>query len=250
MDVELIQFLYSPYNEKARWALDLKGVARAERSLLPGPHLPVVKRLTGQTATPVVRFGDRYVHGSARILAELDEMFPDPPLYPADPDLRREALEIEARFDDDLGPRIRRAVLDGVIGEPRYVARMFGADQPAWSQALYAAVFPLVRIPLKKGNGITGPASVEDGYAAARIGLDFVAERAGAGGYLVGGAFSVADLAAASILATLCSPPDSSMDRPRPLAARLARLIDTFRDHPGTAWVLDMYRRHRYPGGA
>jgi hypothetical protein len=36
--MELIQFRYSPYNEKVRWALDFKRVPHVRRSLLPGPH--------------------------------------------------------------------------------------------------------------------------------------------------------------------------------------------------------------------
>ena len=34
----LWQFTASHYNEKARWALDWKGVAHVRQSLLPGPH--------------------------------------------------------------------------------------------------------------------------------------------------------------------------------------------------------------------
>jgi hypothetical protein len=45
--VELLQFRHSPYNEKVRWALDLKRVPHRRRSLLPGPHLRTVRRLAG-----------------------------------------------------------------------------------------------------------------------------------------------------------------------------------------------------------
>ncbi len=53
--LELLQFRHSPYNEKARWALDFKQLPHRRRSLLPGPHMGVVKRLTGRTETPVLR---------------------------------------------------------------------------------------------------------------------------------------------------------------------------------------------------
>ena len=37
--IELLQFRHSPYNEKVRWALDLKRVPHRRHSLLPGPHV-------------------------------------------------------------------------------------------------------------------------------------------------------------------------------------------------------------------
>src|SRR5208282_9506 len=46
----LWQFAISHYAEKARWALDHKHVPHIRRSLLPGPHLSRIKKMTGQTA--------------------------------------------------------------------------------------------------------------------------------------------------------------------------------------------------------
>ena len=82
--IELLQFRHSPYNEKARWALDLKHVPHVRRSLLPGPHMGVVKPLTGRTGTPVVRHDGGVIDGSARIIEWLDERFPQPRLVPDD----------------------------------------------------------------------------------------------------------------------------------------------------------------------
>ena len=62
---ELFHFQFSHYNEKARWALDLKGVSHERVSLLPGPHAPRMKRLTGRTQTPVLVNGEEVVAGSA-----------------------------------------------------------------------------------------------------------------------------------------------------------------------------------------
>ncbi len=55
----LLQFPYSPYNEKARWALDYKRVAHRRRSFLPGPHKLKIRRLTGQSGLPVGIQGPR-----------------------------------------------------------------------------------------------------------------------------------------------------------------------------------------------
>ena len=80
----LWQFTYSHFNEKARWALDFKQVPHVRRSLLPGPHGVRIRRMTGQTAVPVLELDGRMIHDSTRIIAALEEAYPDPPLYPRD----------------------------------------------------------------------------------------------------------------------------------------------------------------------
>ena len=66
--IELLQFRHSPYNEKVRWALDYQCVPHCRRSLLPGPHMVTVRRLTGHTHTPVILNDGQVLDGSARIL--------------------------------------------------------------------------------------------------------------------------------------------------------------------------------------
>ena len=71
--IELLQFRHSPYNEKVRWALDLKQVPHRRRSLLPGPHVATVRRLTGRSTTPALRLDDgSVIDGSAHILEWLE----------------------------------------------------------------------------------------------------------------------------------------------------------------------------------
>jgi glutathione S-transferase len=245
MDIELLQFRYSPYNEKARWALDLKRVPHRRRSLLPGPHMGTVRRLTGRTGTPVLVVDGTALDGSARILARLEALFPGPPLYPTAPGERAEAERIEHWFDEDIAPRGRRAVLAALLETPMYFGRVFGAGHGAPARLAYGLTVPLAAPLVRKGNGIAGAASVEDGLAAFGAGLDYVAREAAATGYLVGRSFTLADLAAASALAMCVDPPDSPMTRPRPMATPFANLIARFRDHPGAAWVRTIYQRHR-----
>jgi len=245
MDVELLQFPYSTFNEKIRWALDYKGVTYARRNLLPGPHVPYVKRLTGNTTTPVVRFGTVYIDQSSRIIDELERRFPLPPLYPSDGADRDEALRIQTWVDEDIGPRTRRCVLHYMIADPAYTARLFGEGHSALVRALYRAMFPLARPLVRRGNGISGPSSLEDGDAAMREALDFVVRRSSATGYCAGNGFSVADLALASILAGATNPPGSTMERPVPRPPGLECWLAQWAEHPGIAWVLRMYERHR-----
>jgi glutathione S-transferase len=243
--IELLQFRHSPYNEKVRWALDLKHVPHRRRSLLPGPHIGVVKRLTGRTGTPVLVYDGTAIDGSANILEWLEARGGVPALLPAEPAQREEALRIQRWFDDDLTPRIRCSALDALLQQPGYFARIFGDGSSRLKQMAYACVVPFAASLVRKGNGITGVAAIADGHRAATEALDFVAERCAATGYLVGDSFSIADLTAASTLAVLIRPADSPMSCPQPVAQAFRALMDRYAEHPGAAWVHGIYARHR-----
>jgi len=250
--IELLQFPYSHFNEKVRWALDWKGVPHRRTDYLPGPHAPQIEKLTGQTQVPVVRFGEELVHGSARIIDELERRYPEPPLYPEAQALRDKALEIQAWFDEEIGPRVRRALFSVMIEEPGYLCGMFSITRSLPVRAGYRAMFQLVRAKMAREMGLTDPQAVEESYAATERALDFVAKEAGAEGFLVGDRFSVADLTAAALLAPACNPPDSIMTQPEPAPEAIVDWRARWADHPGTAWVHARYRDQRpaYAGAA
>jgi glutathione S-transferase len=247
--LELIQFRHSPYNEKLRWALDLKQVPHRRTSVLPGPHMLQVKKLTTRSLTPVLRRDDgSCMDGSAEMLAWLDAQVHEPPLLPAEPGQTTEALRIQRWFDEDLTPRIRRAVLDALVRSPLAFAGVFADGRPLLARLAYALVLPLAAPLIRQGNGIHGPAAVADGEAALRQALDFVAERSRATGYLAGPRFSIADLTAAATLAVLAQPADSSMAATRPVGRHFAALQARHAAHPGMAWTREIYARHRPHG--
>jgi glutathione S-transferase len=245
MSIELLQFRFSPYNEKARWALDLKRVPHRRTSLLPGPHLGRVRALTGRTQTPVLVADGQAIDESARIIEWLEARWPEPPLFFADPARRAACEAVVRRFDDDIAPRGRRAVLGTLLHTPRYMARVFGDGRSRWAQRAYALVLPLAAGAVRKANGIAGPESIDDGLVAIGEGLDFVARESTATGFLVGDRFSIADLTAASVLAVCVDPPDSPMTRPSPMAEPFADLLARYARHPGAEWVRRVYRDHR-----
>lgn len=243
-EVELIQFLHSPYNEKVRWALDFKQVPHARRSLLPGPHIPYVRKRTGQTQTPVLRIGSDYLHGSAAILDAIEQRWPEPALLPQDADERRLALDIQKRFDEDWGPRMRCALLAPIIDDSAYFTAVFGADHPSYVQDLYRLTVPLARPLIRKANGID-PHSIEDGIEAGDEAFGFIARRTHASGYLLGSRFTIADLVAAAHLAMFAEPHHPDTLRPGPPPPALEQRLARWQAHAGTAWVREIYRKHR-----
>jgi glutathione S-transferase len=243
--IALHQFAYSHFNEKARWGLAWKGVPHERVYYLPGPHIPSIRRLSGQAQTPVLVIDDVAIAGSARILDELERRFPERPLYPDEPAHRSRALEIQQRFDTEVGPAARTVVFSVLMNEPDYLCAIFSEPKPWLARKLYRASFPLARRLFAKANGVDNAANIERAFEVTRQALDFVAENAGASGYLVGERFSVADLCCAALLAVLVDPQHPDMCRPHPRPAAIDGLVARWSTHAGTQWVLEQYRRHR-----
>src|SRR5690242_6430023 len=100
----------SHYNEKVRWALDYKRIAHRRQVLGPN-YLFRAWRATGSGTLPILWLDGRAIGDSTRIIAALEERYPEPPLYPPDAAARGRALELEDYFDERLGPALRAAVV-------------------------------------------------------------------------------------------------------------------------------------------
>jgi glutathione S-transferase len=89
-------------------ALRLKGVDYQRVDLLPVVHKAVIgARFRARTVPAMTLDGERIV-GSRAILRRLDQLAPEPPLFPADPELRAKVEEAESFGNDVLQPLARR----------------------------------------------------------------------------------------------------------------------------------------------
>ena len=242
----LWQFRASHFNEKARWALDWKGVRHERRSLLPGPHAPVVLWLTRQTAVPVLQMDGETIPDSTRIIEALERRHPERPLYPAGDDARRRALELEEFFDEEIGPHIRRVVFHAVLPDTAFATELMTPGFPALTKTIYGACFPAVRAVMRFRMGITddGAARSLARFEAAFDRLEAEIGASGPSGYLVGDAFTVADLTAAALLSPLTFPPEYPYATP-PLPPVALEFQARYAKRPAFAWAREMYRRHR-----
>jgi len=246
-EIVLHQFLRSHFNEKARWALDWKGIPHRRVAHMPGPHMLAINRMTGQTATPVLETGGRYIAGSAAIIEHLEQRFPERPLYPADPGQRDEALEIQREFDAEVGPAVRTAIFSVMIDEPAFLCRTFTSDRGAVTQAVYRAVFPLVRARMANANGVAQKENIQRAIGIVGQTLDRVAGRVKDRGHVVGDTFNVADLTCAALLAPLVELDHPDMRRPQPVPERVRAFIARFAGHDAIAWVREQYAHQRPP---
>jgi glutathione S-transferase len=77
-----------------------------------GPdYLIRVWRATGQGKLPVLWLDGRAIADSTRIIAALEEHYPEPALYPRDTAARPRALALEDDLDETLGPALRAAIM-------------------------------------------------------------------------------------------------------------------------------------------
>jgi len=244
MTPELFQFEFSHFNEKARWAFDWKGVPQRRHSYLPGFHMLPITRVSGQRALPVLRVDGRVIAGSGSIIEWLEHAHPRPSLYPEDPALRREALELQRWFDDEVGPTARRAFFFDLLPNAGYASRCFTVDRGGVVPAIFRALFPVTRVIMQRDMQIDA-AGAERGRAITEQALTVVADRSARTGFLVGERFSVADLTAAALLSPVCFPPESPVRLPEPRSEGARTWLARWAALPGTAWVAEAYRRHR-----
>src|SRR5258708_17759381 len=100
----LWQLQISHYNEKVRWALDYKRIPHTRRSILPGVHILVARRLSGMDTTPVLTIDGQSIGDSSAILAAVEARWPDPPLMPGNALQRTRSLRLEEVFGQESRP--------------------------------------------------------------------------------------------------------------------------------------------------
>jgi glutathione S-transferase len=240
----LWHFPISHYNEKARWALDWKGIPH-RREVLALDYAPRAWWASGQMKLPILFLDGVAVYDSTRIIAALEERQPEPALYPRDPAERTRALALEDFFDEEIGSPVRTTILaplfandpDAALG-----ALTIGMGDSARQVARLA--FPAFRAYYRFRHGITDVA-VATAPAIVRSAFDRVANELGPSGYLVGDRFSVADLTAAAFLAAIVLPREHEYRPPEPLPASWREFRASLANHPAFRWVEEMYRRHR-----
>jgi glutathione S-transferase len=249
----LWQIGVSHYSEKARWALDYKEVPHSRRAVsLPGLHIPASLWMTrGASKTfPVLEIGGQHIGDSTEIIAALEERFPEPPLYPADPEQRRRALELEDFFDEELGPHIRLLAFHELGRDRERFEAVIERTTPGPLTAVGRGAFAYASTYTGLRFGVRSEEAAELARHKIVAALDRLEAELGSNEYLVGDSFSVADLAAASLFFPLVLPDEGPLPGDEPLPTGLESFVAPLRDRPGYRWVEGTFRRHRRASGA
>lgn len=202
-----------------------------------------------QNTFPILQLDGRTVGDSTAIIAALEQRYPEPQLYPADPEQRQRALELEEFFDEELGPYARLLPFHELVNKPEIFAEVaadavpgpLGKVKPV--VGLYARAYTSLRF------GVRDKAAAQTAREKIVAAMDRIdAELAASDSdYLVGESFSSADLTAASLFYPVVMPPEGPLSPGLPIPPAFERFRDSLRDRPGFAWVEEMFRRHRRP---
>jgi glutathione S-transferase len=235
----------SHYSEKARWALEHKGVAHVRRAPVPGTHIPIALWLTGgaHSTFPVLEMDGERVGDSSAIIAALERSRPDPPLYPADPEQRTRALALEEFFDEELGPHVRLLVFHELSDDPERFTAFAAASAPAPLARAGAALGGYARSYTQLRFGVRDKGAADLARARIPAAFDRLEEELDGRDHLVGEDFSVADLTAAALFYPLVLPPEGPTPTELPDAFMEFRASQA--DRPGFRWVERTYARYR-----
>ncbi len=242
-NITLHRFPFSNFCEKVNWAFERKKIPYDAVDHLPFKHMRPLKKLSGQTAVPVIETGSgEVIAGSAGIIDHLEMLVPHHALYPGDRVQKTEALEWQARLDA-MGAAVRGAMFYDYLQDRSFFHKMItdgGAGGVSYKLMFYA-MSPVLASMLKKKEP-----DPEVFRSTIFQMLDDIAQEVGSGGYLVGDQFSVADLTAASLLYPLCYPKGTP-------GAAFARSTATGSDwlarwegHEALGYIESIYRQHRH----
>jgi glutathione S-transferase len=195
-NIVLHQLEISPFCDKVRRVLHIKGCEYEIRNV-PLAGLGRLKRLSPVGKVPVLELDGRVIADSSDICRELDRLYPDPPVFPADPaacalvdileDWADESLyffEMTIRF---VWPDDRARWVDEILKYDNALMRRLGRPLVAYLTRTQSAQQGISR------------RSMPDILRELRRHIASIDELVSAsGGYLVGGCLSLADIAVLS----------------------------------------------------
>lgn len=106
----------------AERAFEVKGASPRRVELPTLLHRPFLRVRFGRPTVPALEVDGERVSGSGAIMRRLDELVPDPPLFPADPEARARVEEAERWGDEVLQEAARRIELALLRRHPESVA--------------------------------------------------------------------------------------------------------------------------------
>lgn len=255
MAARLVTLVFSHYNDKARWGLQLAGVPFREEAYMPGFAALAVRVATGgrggrsdrvssRFSTPVLFTEDgTTLADSTDILRYADEQG-RLGLFEGD-----EVATLVDHYSDQIGPYTRLAVYTRLLPQAS-VMRDLATSNVGTAQAwAFRAAAPLAGQYLKRGLGLT-PERYERALHRIRTQLDEAAERLKTQAYLAGERFTAADLTFAAMLSpALCVQPEEGFGAVLPpidsLDEASQALVAEMRAHPAGQHALRMYAEHR-----
>jgi glutathione S-transferase len=241
MGIKLYGTKPSPPAHSVRLMLEAKGLHYKPIWLLPGLH-PILLRTRGFRGgtVPALKIDGRKVQESVAIARAIDDLQPEPPLFPSDPERRVEVEDAERWGDEVLQDVPRRIVRWMSVHRPEtrvMIAREIGVPLPRFAAWINA---PTARY---MANKVDSDREIRNAIAAVGDALDHVDELI-ASGVIGGDQPNAADFQIATSVRALLTVRD--LDRAtqgRPAADHAMRLVPDFgNDFPAGLLPADLFR--------
>lgn len=242
----LVTIAFSHYCEKARWALDHVGQPYREEQHVPGFHAGPARRAGGSRTVPVLVTAEGALPDSTDILVYLDGKAPGG-LFPRDPEARAEVEALEDLFDRRLGPATRRLAYFLLLPDTAGAVRLFKAYGPRSQTRLVGLVFPLLRFGMRRAMKIDAAGAERSRKAIDDVFAEVERRLADGRRYLVGDAFTAADLTFAALTAPLVMPAEYGVQLPAlpETPPAFQSLVQEMRGTAAGQLALRLYAEHR-----
>ena len=237
----LYVFLISHYCEKARWALDYCGVDYKLKVLSPIEYRKKAESIGAKSsALPILQLEDEVIQGSAEIIAWSNAKALEEGRQGLI--LNEESIAIEKRLDDVLGVHVRRWFYsEALLDCPEIVLPVFSKGSGFIKRLLIKAAWPTVVRFMIKGMDL-GPTQEQESKEIVLKELDWLDSLlSDSTDYLCGNSLSNADIAAASLMAPMISPPTHPASDVMSLPPRVAATAIELSERPFAKWVSALY---------
>ncbi len=199
--IRLHQFEISPFCDKIRRILHVKGLAYEVREVPLSQALTAVKKVNPIGKLPCLEHDGRFVADSTDIAHYLEERFPEPPLVPRDPKLRALCHVLEDWADESLYFYEMRLRFTLAHNAARHVPALTAHD-PGWMKTAARFVVPSLMRGVLSRQGL-GRKPVAMVVRDLERHADAVAGLLGEGDWLVGDSLTLADLSVFAELACI-----------------------------------------------
>ena len=152
-------------------AMQMKGIPYRTIELPPPLHAPIQRVLFGERTVPGLRLNGEKLSGSRRILRRLEELRPEPPLYPSDPETRARQDAAEAWGDEVFQPIARRLLWHAVRRNPAALVSYSETAKPPLPAPMIRLSAPLIARGAGRLNNVSDEAVRAD-FAALPEHLD------------------------------------------------------------------------------
>jgi glutathione S-transferase len=270
MPIRLITIPVSHYCEKIRWALTRSHIPFVEERHMPPFHRfatrnfndrkhSIVVAETERNMSPINRFVSRVVGGqsvpvlvtttevltsSEEILNWVDEIAPtSAKLYPADPEHRQQVDELVTLFDSVLAPAVRLWTYFYILTQAELVESLWCQGVPWFERQSFPIVFRWMRSNVSQMYIINTESALEAHRRICKIFSQVEDLLSDGQTYLVGNAFSAADLTFATLAAAVVMPNGYGVVFPElsQMPSRMADQIQAFRETRAGQFVLRLY---------